>query len=366
MTAVDFSDLLNIRRGGADMTSGGGDTRVETISSIGEWECKSSALREILLQTMGAPGGTPGGASCEAAVDLNVEVVDEVDCGHYIKRRLRYNTGPHERISAYMLIPSSLAEPSPGLLCIHQTIDIGKEQIIGNDPSPEGKDLAIALHLVERGFVTFSHDLISAGDRRYPGLDAFDTAPFYEQFPQWSVRGKDLYDISRAIDVMQQMPEIDSQRIGSIGHSLGGGYTIYAMALDPRIKAGVSNCGIWPARMAKNPFGEARTEWWTGRPMLRPYCMTGKPFPIDIHEVIALAAPRAIMNISALNDCQHSIEEGIFTKPSFDNMENHIRKVYKIYGRETRFICTTHYEGHSFKESRREEAYTFLYHQLNT
>jgi hypothetical protein len=252
----------------------------------------------------------------------------------------------------------------PGVLCLHQTIDMAKEQVIGNDPTPEGRDLAIALHLVERGFVTFSYDFLSAGERCYPGREHFDTAPFYARFPHWSVRGKDGYDIARAIDVMQQMPEIDPDRIGSIGHSLGGGHTIHAMAIEPRIKAGVCNCGIWPCRIAKNPFREARTEWWTARPALRPFCLTGKPFPSEEQELMALAAPRALMNISALNDSGYTADEADFTRAVFDDMAGNVGKIFALYGRGEAFSCITHLEGHSFKAIHRAPAYDFIEENL--
>lgn len=357
MEQVDFSDLLAIRKGGEGLTGGGGDSEVVPLSTLAEWEQKAAALRELYRLTLGpAPYGDD--------IDPDIEVTGETACGDYVKRTVTYNTGPNERITAYMLLPVPAPDRAPGVLCLHQTIDMAKEQVIGNDPTPDGQDLAIALHLVKRGFVTFSYDVLSAGERCYPGLEHFDTAPFYERFPHWSVRGKDGYDISRAIDVMQQLPEIDPDRIGSIGHSLGGGHTVHAMAVEPRIKAGVCNCGIWPCRIAKNPYREARTEWWTARPALRPFCLTGKPFPSEEQELMALAAPRALMNISALNDSGYSTEEKDFTGPVFENMAMNVKKIFALYGRESAFVNITHLEGHSFKAEQRALAYDFLEQHL--
>lgn len=357
MTTIDFSDLLDIRKGGQDLTCGGGNSEVVPLSSLDEWERKAAALRELFRLTLGQE-------PYRRDIDLEIQVTGEIDCGDYIRRSIAYNTGPNERITAYMLIPATASGRTPAVLCLHQTIGMGKEQIIGNDPTPEGRDFAIALHLVKRGFITFAYDLLSAGERCHPGLEAFDTAHFYEQFPEWSARGKDLYDVARAIDVMQRMPEVDSDRIGSIGHSQGGGNTVLAMAVEPRIKAGVSNCGIWPCRISKNPYGEARTAWWIGRPRLRPFCLAGKPFPVDIHEVMALAAPRALMNISALNERGYSVEEKDFTAPAFENMALNIQKVFRLYGRQSAFVSLTHLNGHSFKEDQRDAAYAFIEEHL--
>ena len=43
--------------------------------------------------------------------------------------------------------------------------------------------------------------------------------------------------IRRAISFFSQMDEVDSARIGMIGHSYGGYFTLYTMAADTRISA---------------------------------------------------------------------------------------------------------------------------------
>ena len=68
-------------------------------------------------------------------------------------------------------------------------------------------DRAYGLHLVERGYVTLSYDLLSAGERCYEGHGHFDTAPFYEKDPDWSIRGKDLWDVGRAIDLFETLED---------------------------------------------------------------------------------------------------------------------------------------------------------------
>ena len=50
---VTFDDLLDIRKGGEDLTMGGGETRVEPLTSLAEWETKAAALRELFRMTLG-------------------------------------------------------------------------------------------------------------------------------------------------------------------------------------------------------------------------------------------------------------------------------------------------------------------------
>ncbi len=51
--------------------------------------------------------------------------------------------------------------------------------------------------------------------------------------------------VSTALDVLTQRDDIDSNRIGVAGVSLGGYYAARAAAFEPRVKAAVGNCGPW-------------------------------------------------------------------------------------------------------------------------
>src|SRR5690606_29056413 len=55
---------------------------------------------------------------------------------------------------------------------------------------------------------------------------------------------KAIYDNMRAIDYLQSLPGVDGERIGAIGHSLGGHNAIFTAVFEPRIKAVVSSCGF--------------------------------------------------------------------------------------------------------------------------
>jgi len=113
--------------------------------------------------------------------------------------------------------------------------------------------------------------------------------------------------------------------------------------------------------MSKNPFNSARTGWWVGRPLLRPYCLTGKNFPVDTHELLALGAPRAILLVSALNDCGYVSEEELESvRAAFDNLAENVGKVFSLFGAREKFQALFHTRGHSFPEEQREAAYAFL------
>ena len=353
-----YGDLGYMRKGTASMFGGGSPTTLEPIVSADEWRRKAEALREIFAMTL----GTPPTVDCP----LSIRLEGDKDRGRVIERKVSYLLSPGERVTSYLLIPKGVTGPRPALLTIHPTTELGKEQTVGRGAVENGKltdtaqRRAYGLHLAERGYVTFSPDLLGAGERMYPGRRSFDNQPFIDAHPHWSGTGKDLHDLKRAIDVMQAMPEVDPERIGSIGHSQGAGLTCYLAAVEPRVKVGVANCGAYPSRVQHNPFNHARTSWWTGRPALRPYILAGKPLPIDVHELLALAAPRPFLNIIALNDVGFKVEDEPLTRPAWENLRMNVKKIYALHGAEDKFDNLAHMDGHDFHDPMREKAYAFL------
>ncbi len=51
--------------------------------------------------------------------------------------------------------------------------------------------------------------------------------------------------VSMALDTLTRRNDIDMNRIGVAGVSLGGYYAVRAVACEPRLKAAVANCGPW-------------------------------------------------------------------------------------------------------------------------
>ena len=49
-------------------------------------------------------------------------------------------------------------------------------------------------------------------------------------------------EVWRSLPVQASLPEVDAQRIGAMGHSLGGHGAIFLAAYDERVKAAAGNC----------------------------------------------------------------------------------------------------------------------------
>lgn len=179
-------------------------------------------------------------------IAAEMSVVDEVDCGSYLRRTIEYAVEPGERITAFLCIPHYRDTSLPGIYCFHQHAGnrlLGKSEVVGLSGDP---NQAYAAELAERGFVTLAPDAICFEDRC---LDR--SSPDYNHVHQLHARlirgqtllGKVLHDMSVGIDVLLEIEEVDSEQIGFIGHSYGGRMALFAPVFDRRIKASVCSCG---------------------------------------------------------------------------------------------------------------------------
>ena len=269
----------------------------------------------------------------------------------YIRRKIAYTVGERERITAYILYPKDLKKPAPAILALHQTVSSGKEEVVGLNGFP---DFSYGHVLATRGYIVLAPDYLTAGERVYPGEESFDSAPFYEQYPDWSMVSKNLEDSKSAIDVLYTLKEVDKDRIGVIGHSHGGHNAIFAAALDDRVTAAVSNCGL-------SVFSEEeeRMEWsledgYIYIPKLRRYFLENLVTPFEYHEIAALIAPRPWLNISAYFDQAYGNQEFLA------DVGKQLYQVYNLCNAPDAFGYFMHGNDHSFLKPAQALAYAWL------
>jgi hypothetical protein len=82
--------------------------------------------------------------------------------------------------------------------------------------------------------------------------------------------------------------------------------------------------------------------------------MKGELPPIDFHEVIALIAPRAYLDVSALNDGNP------LTQRQRVLMLMKIADVYELLGQADQFAFFVHGRGHALPHESRELIYGFM------
>jgi dienelactone hydrolase len=301
-------------------------------------------IRAEMAKLFGAP---PGGK-----VPLEPREDAETDCGRYTRRKVSIQVEPGDRMPMWLLVPKNVKGRVPAILCWYGTTSgAGKDTTVGlsgpTPGTPPAKNRGFAVDMVEAGFVALAPDGLRDGERIAPGRRPYDTSDFYAKHPDWSVHGKDAWDLSRAIDWLETLAFVDADRIGMVGHSYGGHTTIFATALEPRIKAAWANGPVsdftghgmhWAV-----PKGAGASQ---SLPALRPFLLEGRPPPVSFYEITALIAPRPLVVGQAVGERRPHEEE------------NHaaVSQVYRALGAGDRLRYLWYPGDHDFPPHVRKEA----------
>ena len=263
-------------------------------------------------------------------------IVDEVECGSFLRRTVEYAVERGERIRAFLCLPHTATGALPAVYCFHQHAGnrlLGKSEVVGLAGDP---DQAYAMELAERGYVTLAADAICFEERCTD-----QESPDYNHLHQLHIRlirgqtllGKVLHDVSAGIDLLQEMPEVDPNRIGFIGHSYGGRMALFAPVFDRRIRASVCNCGSTNYReMPGIQFD---------------FVLPGILRYGDIEDIIRLVEPASLLILGGDQDTGSiGIEEMVeYTQSAF---------------RHGTLEGALYPGGHQFTPEMRERAYAFL------
>jgi hypothetical protein len=332
------------------------------ITSPGGWQARREYTKNLLDKFIGTP--------LRSKPPLAAKITGEKDRGDHVLRKFSYQTEPGEFVPAYLLIPKKRAKRVPAVLCPHQTTQAGKNEPAGLAGNPQ---LHTALHLVKRGYVTLTYDALCFGERHDPASGHYgDAIPFYKEHPRWSLMGKMFWDVQRAIDYLETLDFVDTDRIASIGHSHGGYTTLFSMAFDDRIKFGVSNCGFDTFRIDGNTFRWSKATallpllgYYVTNPRLNMDLYRAVPdsavidVPFEMHELLALIAPRPLL-LSASDEDFVFPNGGWSTRRAVAKLDS----VYELLGARENLATFYFSGGHSFASEASATAYEWLDRQM--
>jgi dienelactone hydrolase len=317
------------------------DGKIAEIKKPSDWWKRRM---EVLANMQKVMGEMPSRKDLEP---VRYEVLSEESlAGGLVRRKLRYASDGESEINAFLFLPKASREkPCPAMLCLHQTIPIGKEEPAGLGGS---KNLHYGLELAERGFVVLAPDYPSFGEYPYD----------FGKHSEWKSGSlKAVWDNMRSIDLLQQLTEVDASRIGCIGHSLGGHNTIFTAVFDERIKVAVSSCGF--TRFHKY-YGGNLKGWTSPRYMpaiAERYSSDPNVVPFDFPELIAALAPRGFFSNSPLHDDNFDCE-GVRETIASANF------IYELLGQRDNLKVVYPDSAHDFPPEVREQAYRFIAERL--
>jgi putative membrane-bound dehydrogenase-like protein len=164
---------------------------------------------------------------------------------------------------------------------------------------------------------------------------------------------KALVNHMRAVDVLVARDDVDANRIGATGHSLGGHNAIFLGVFDERVKVVVSSCGWTPFH---DYYGGNLKGWTQDRYMPRIRDVYGSDpdkVPFDFPELIACIAPRAFFSASPMSDANfdvNGVKRGIAAA----------QPIYDLLGASTKLQARHPNVEHDFTPAMRNEAWAFV------
>ena len=232
------------------------------------------------------------------ASDASVEytVLSSVKEDGYTRQYINYTSGS-EQVPAFLLIPD---EPNnnPAVLINHQhnrEHHLGKSEVCGLTGNPLQ---AFGPALAKKGFVVLAPDAVCFEERRIDAtVEGFDFWQHFHEVCYRIIRGEYmmkqvLIDAMNGVTLLSNLPYVDNNRIGTLGHSMGGNTVLFLSALDERISfacASGSAC-TYENRMANGVGIEMAS------------VIPGFHGPYDIDDLVTLMAPRKMLLMSAEED----------------------------------------------------------------
>jgi len=255
----------------------------------------------------------------KSSIPFGEKELSHADRGEYHIMEVEINSTSSRRIRAIVTIPNSKDKPFPAVVCIgghgsdlYSPYD--PKTISGQGPIKKSDSIykGFGTILAKRGYVTIS-----------------TTVSQHEVYEKGQLlMAERLWDLIRCVDYLQSMSEVDGQRIGCGGLSLGGEMAMWLGAMDERIVATVS-AGFLT----------------TMDHMEQNHCMCwkfeGLREEVDFADIYSLIAPRPLQ-------CQNGLLEPVsqFYVPLARRAMEEIRTIYKDMERPENVILDVHGEGH--------------------
>ena len=314
-------------------------------------------------------------------VDPRPEVLSRTDLGDVIREKVVFSTTPEFRVPAYVHIPKGLTGPAPTIIDLHShggMYVFGKEKVTDlgkNHPAMEeyhGRvydGRATGTALAKLGYVVITIDAFMFGERRTIidkdlkyGFDRSKYSVGDVAFLNQRCHAKEttlvkslvyagatwpgivVWDDIRTIDYLLTRPEVDPQRIGCNGISMGGYRSLFLAGMDDRIAA--ANVAGFMSTVNEMTRAHIDTHSWVHfTPTLHRY--------LDLPDVVSMMAPKPLL-------VQQCNQDGLYTPKGMKDSVDKIAAIYKKAGAENSFTGKFYDTPHRFTQPMQNDAFDFF------
>jgi hypothetical protein len=261
----------------------------------------------------------------------------------YVLEKLVLDLNGREPVPAYFVRPQAAHGRRPTILYNHSH---GGDYTIGKDELLNGriylKQPAYAGVLAQRGYNVLCIDAWMFGERR--GRSEGET--FREMLWTGEVLwGMMVYDSLRALDYLVTRPDVDADRIATLGISMGSTMAWWLSALDTRLKVCVDLCCMTDFHALIAARGLEHHGLCVFVPGLLKHFTTA--------QINALIAPRPHLCLAGNFD--------VLTPPAgLDRVDRELRQVYQDEGAAEAWQMLRYACGHLETWAMRREVLAFL------
>ncbi len=270
-------------------------------------------------------------------------VVNRQSRPHYALETLVLDLNGFEPVPAYFLTPLDSESPWPVVLYNHahgDDYELGKNEVLRGRASEQDPPYGQAL--TSANYAVLCIDTWAFGERR--GRTESDL--FKEMLWKGQVLwGMMVYDSLRAIDYLATRPDVDMDRIATLGRSMGSTMAWWTAALEPRIKVCIDVCCMTDYEALIDARGLHRHGIYYYVPSLLKHFTTAR--------INALIAPRPHLSIAGNYDP--------LTPPAgLDRIDAALKEAYGALGAAEAWQMRRHEVGHYETAAMRSEVIAFL------
>ena len=278
---------------------------------------------------------------------VSAQLVSTEDRGTYTLEKLVLDLNGEEPAPAYFARPKGNAGRLPTVLFNHSHgggYSIGKTEFI------EGREYMskppYAEFLTSLGYNALCFDSWIFGERaKRTELDFFKETLWHGQV-LW---GMMVYDALKAVDYLVSRPDVDTQRLATVGMSMGSSTAQWAGALDPRLKVVIDICCL--------------TDWHT---LVEVGGLKGHGIYYYVPDLLnhfttaqmnALIAPRAHLSLAGNQDALTPVA-------GLEKVDAELKTVYSAAGHAENWKLLHYDGGHLETPVMRDEIHTWLVEKL--